>query len=200
MSEHEEDVAALLDLDDEDFAEVVVTAFRVEEDWQLLLDPGVIDRTVSILEELQIQAQQKQDDLHELVHSLGDGWKRTRAKQALGKATSHRKTVDVRKGMARRAQRAINQNRNAALLAEKQERRVARLPQLEQECEETREAVRLLTLAIQRHRLDAVGDELSPEPGDRRLWAVLDEVAIPYGTGSSTLTEMLARGSWTEGR
>jgi hypothetical protein len=197
MDERAEDIAALLDLDDEEFTDVVLTSFRIEEDWKLLLAPEVIGRTLSALGDLQTRAQQRCDDLHVKLHSSA-GWRQVDVKRALGKATSHRKVVEVRKGLARQAQRDINRARNDARTEAKEVRRTARLPELERETMAVRDAVRLLTLAIQRHRLAAVDSGLTPEPADRALWAVLDEVKVPLGPGLATLTEILGRGSWTE--
>jgi hypothetical protein len=59
-----------------------------------------------------------------------------------------------------------------------------------------REALRRLSLAVQRHR----SQTSSPTATDRQLWAWLGVLTVPYMDGVTTIAEMLDSGSWVEHR
>ncbi len=99
---------------------------------------------------------------------------------------------------ARRALFAIETRQKHAKAAGASTKQELHAERMERKAMEARNAVRLLTLAIQQHRLDALEDGLTPEPGDRALWAVLDEVEIGLGGRMATLTEVLGSGAWTK--
>ncbi|WP_344613318.1 hypothetical protein [Dactylosporangium salmoneum] len=178
----EDDIEALLDLDNDDFAGVISDALfyavgpvEKEPDWQCLFHPDVVKRTYEAL----IEAKRA-----------------TEANLTAAKKSRNQGALNVE----RRRWDAIELRLKQARGSQAKSPRDAHIELQERNAREARNAVRLLAVAIHRHRLAAVAAALDPEPADRALWATLDEVQIAFRDSMVTLTEMLGTGVWTEER
>jgi hypothetical protein len=190
---------------DEDLTAVIVE-FLDAGDWPLLLRPESIERVLSAVAALRIALEREASRLHGHMHTVpSDNAKRT-ARRSIAQIKSRQRQLRILTGQAVEVKRRVAQGRQAALEEAARVRKEASRIRIrsdhaahsEQQLADTREAVRQLTLAIQRHRLAAVEAALTPEPADRQLWSILDEVKVPYGTGVATLTEMLGSSAWRE--
>lgn len=206
----EDDIDALLELDEEEFAEVIAGTLGApssHEDWQCLIHPSVLGRTITAIGDLIQVVQNEAGRINTRLNDHSDGHARLgsdeyrRFQRARADLVSRKVMLAARLAQAKEARRVqyiAEQAERGALKAEQSEKDRAHIEHLEAGVTLSRNAVRVLACAIQRHRLDAIASGLAPEPHDRALWSVLDRVVVPLGKGQATVTELLGQGLWTE--
>jgi hypothetical protein len=158
--------------------------------WEALLAPQVVDRTHQIL--------------GDLMNSLNDELTNKRAERAAfrqecfaqGEEGKQRwfDTEAEYEDWRRRAvgyKRAIEHRLGQTKLA-RSETHIAAATVVEQ----TRGAVRELALAIAEHRRTSLEEGFDAEEHDRRLWAVLEQVCVPYMDQMTPISDLIEMGAW----
>lgn len=166
----QEDVVALLELDELAFADVVADALgsKDEEDWFVLLSPPVRTRTRKAIGHL------RQATERHVAAMAGE-----RRYAAMG----------AQKAMDREAERRIHQAEH--LKRSEHQALMAATKRHE------RDAVMQLAVAVQRHRLASAGYEA--EPHDLLLWSALESTTVPGNDGDEvTLAALLETGKWAD--
>ncbi|PKV95522.1 hypothetical protein ATK30_6444 [Amycolatopsis echigonensis] len=164
------DIAKLTQLSDEQLEELVLANLGPDAAglWESLIAPPLLGRVRAILvatqhridNDLRTRRSRRSERRSKLGLDLTSPYEQ-RYDQWRGRVTVFKRLVETRLSQTRAA--TADENHRAAALNHRH-----------------RNAVRMLAKAIDCHRR-AVGTAFDPEPADRALWQVLDDVTVPLG-------------------
>lgn len=185
-------------MDDEAFREFIGARLGPSEPrelWDALLHPDTLPRTKEALLQIQEQTNRHITDRKAEITTLRlesmavsdvpsleyvqakaefDDWSR-RAKAYRQLLNRRVRDVQSTEGKARRRAHEDHQARNH---------------------DRSRAIATRLTLAIYQHRATSLALDIKPEPHDRELWALLDELTIELAQQELTLAEAVEYGYW----
>lgn len=191
-------ITAFAAMTDEDLKAFIEPRLGPEEPqalWEALLSPEVVDRTVGVLADLlrgvNLQVNTRREDLKTLqlksVHGGQDDlavfldakaefdqWKR--------RVNGYRSLAERRFRQANTAARSAKRTAHNRHQAKNQDRH--------------RAVASRLAIAVLRHREESLDADIKPEPHDRDLWALLDELTVECGNEMVTLAQAIEYGYW----
>lgn len=199
--------AVLADMGDEQLADFIARHLGPDEPdeiWDALTQPGVTERSRSVLTSLMSdvnnQLATEAARMDALPRLEPEEYRRIRREHSARRARML--------GFKRLAERRLRQVKDAEAASRRQKLpdQAGRAKQvqtdhaalMERHARAHRDAVRLLALAINTHRQAVITAGITPEKTDLDLWAVLDDVSVPYQGGSATVAEMLTEGPWCD--
>jgi hypothetical protein len=182
-------------LRDEDLWQVIYANLHPGKDapgaWQSLLAPEVVDRVRRLLTahhvDIEHQLAERGAELEEFRHLCWEAGPAGRQAWFDRQAEHNRwrnRALGVKRSIAYRLQTV------KAAAGAKGQQRVA------EERRAYRDAVRRLTVAIDRHRQASTKGGIDPEPHDRELWDMLHEVWVPHGGSEVAVADLLTDGAW----
>lgn len=191
--------ALLAMMDREQFGNFVGERLGPEEPaalWSALLAPAVLPRTEEALIRIQEQTNDLLEARKEALRTL-QLETITEGEEALGAYTAAKREYD---GWARRtkAYRRLLNNRIRQTRAVKQRHRKEAHEQHQAHNRDRHRVIASkLALAVHKHKATSIDLDIKPEPHDRELWRLIDELTIQTNRRDLTLTEAIEYGHWT---
>lgn len=152
-----------------------------EEVWAVLLSERYVRQTARVLDVLNQEL---------MADRAGKVYPTAAAKAQAAKRDA---SVQIRRRAAREAMgRGLPAGDGLSLLQAKLDKQVAHARHKAEQAKALRVALRDLTLAVSRHECASGG-----AAADAALWRRLREIEVPFGTGKTTLIELVGSGRWT---